>query len=195
MSSVDLSKLTAKSADHSIKRARILYNVNPETTFLPGVDPTLMSLSVGRRKRRLKLAASAGSQPAISSSSTALAMITDSSGPETMKPLSSLPSQGQTTEAKGGAAATSNALTLMPAESEEKKPGGILVVSFSVNYQRLSPISPGSHRILCSLSPTEIKIELTGQNTHSYVACSLEVVNSPVLTLGLGTEYWHGSYQ
>ena len=72
---VELSTLAAKSALHSTKRARILYDVNPHTVFLPSADPTITAASIARRRRRLpKTATHHGSHQ----SSTALTVVTDS---------------------------------------------------------------------------------------------------------------------
>jgi hypothetical protein len=46
--------LAAKSAHNSLKRSRILYAVNPQSTFLPSVDPSILSASIARRKRRVQ---------------------------------------------------------------------------------------------------------------------------------------------
>lgn len=113
--SADLSSLAAKSASHSLKRSRILYDVNAQSAFLPAVDPAIMALSVARRKRRIQPNVTRGSV----GSSTALALVADSE--MGMRPGTST----------SGAATTSTALirTDDPATvSGEQKPGGILVV-------------------------------------------------------------------
>lgn len=48
------SSLAALSAQNSLKRTRILYDVNPQAAFLPGVDPTILQASINRRKRRVQ---------------------------------------------------------------------------------------------------------------------------------------------
>jgi len=80
------SSIAARSAENSLKRARILYDVNPQAAFLPTVDPTILQASINRRKRRLQPQQRQQRQDA---SSNALALITDDMG---MKPL---PSSGK----------------------------------------------------------------------------------------------------
>ncbi|KAG7366402.1 serine/threonine protein kinase [Nitzschia inconspicua] len=46
------ASLAALSARHSLKRARVLYCVDPQSTFLPSTDPAILQASLNRRKRR-----------------------------------------------------------------------------------------------------------------------------------------------
>jgi hypothetical protein len=46
------SSLAALSARHSLKRARVLYAVNPLLAFVPSTDPTIFQDSINRRRRR-----------------------------------------------------------------------------------------------------------------------------------------------
>ena len=48
------SSLAPKSAQNSLKRSRILYDVNPQAAFLPTADPTIVQASINRRKRRVQ---------------------------------------------------------------------------------------------------------------------------------------------
>lgn len=114
---VDLSTLAAKSALHSTKRARILYDVNPHTAFLPSADPVITASSIARRRRRLPPTAVAHHGGA--KSSTALTVMTDST-------------KGVLPDGRQAAPNTSTALIRTGDDSnqgsEEPKAGGILVV-------------------------------------------------------------------
>jgi len=73
--STDLSSQAAKSATHSAKRSRILYDVNPQASFIPAVDPAIMASSIARRKRRIQPGTTQGiGKPG---SGNALALVTD----------------------------------------------------------------------------------------------------------------------
>ena len=50
-----MSTTSASSAENSLKRTRVLYDVNPQAAFLPSVDPTVAQLAFQRRKRRPQL--------------------------------------------------------------------------------------------------------------------------------------------
>ena len=50
-----MSTTSAASAENSLKRTRVLYDVNPQAAFLPSVDPTVAQLAFQRRKRRPQL--------------------------------------------------------------------------------------------------------------------------------------------
>lgn len=41
------------SAKSSLKRSRILYAVNPQTAFIPTIDPVILQQSIDRRKRKI----------------------------------------------------------------------------------------------------------------------------------------------
>jgi hypothetical protein len=78
------SSLAALSAHTSLKRARVLFDVNPYAAFVPTTDPIVAQASLERRIRR--------SQPPQQHSSQALAVIsTDvtTTGPSTSKVSSS----------------------------------------------------------------------------------------------------------
>lgn len=110
------SSLAAISARHSLKRARVLYAVDPQSAFIPSTDPTILQASINRRKRRSSLPTTQteGKQ------SDALAIVTENSGDPTlqMKPVASEASK------------ISSALTIQGngSTTESKKAGGILVV-------------------------------------------------------------------
>ena len=111
------SSIESISAQNSVKRSRILYDVTAETTFLPTTDPTILQASIARRKRRI--------QPKLqqnqAKTSNALTLVTDDSS--TMRPIT----PGTQTNA-----ATSSALALTDEpNSGAGKPqaaSGILVV-------------------------------------------------------------------
>jgi hypothetical protein len=46
------ASLVALSARHSLKRARVLYAVNPSSAFIPSTDPTILQASINRRRKR-----------------------------------------------------------------------------------------------------------------------------------------------
>ena len=74
------ASLAALSAKVSIKRTQVLYNVTPESTFLPSVDKTILQASVNRRKRRLQASARQQQQrKSAGNNSNTLALITDGS--------------------------------------------------------------------------------------------------------------------
>lgn len=50
---VGTSVQSSLSAKKSMKRSRILYARNPETTFIPTTDPIILQNSIDRRKRRV----------------------------------------------------------------------------------------------------------------------------------------------
>jgi hypothetical protein len=101
------SSLAALSALNSLKRSRVLYDVNPQAAFLPGVDPTILQASINRRKRRVQ------PQQQQQQTSNALALVS-----EGMKPL---PSSSSALIRAGDATENS---------SSNSKPTGILVVRF-----------------------------------------------------------------
>lgn len=111
------SSIDSISAQNSVKRSRILYDVTAETAFLPTTDPTILQASIARRKRRL--------QPKLqqnqAKTSNALTLVTDDSN--TMRPI---------TPATQTNATTSSALVLTdePNSGAEKPQAasGILVV-------------------------------------------------------------------
>ena len=119
--STDISTLAAKSAAHSLKRSRVLYDVNPQAAFLPSVDQTIAALSVARRKRRMQPKVS--SQQGSKSTSNALALVSESNV------------GGPTGSHQASGLKTSTALirTQDEAASDEPKAGGILVVSPAVS--------------------------------------------------------------
>mmetsp|Transcript_39567 Transcript_39567/g.112191 ORF Transcript_39567/g.112191 Transcript_39567/m.112191 type:complete len:472 (-) Transcript_39567:33-1448(-) len=118
----DLSSLAAKSASHSLKRSRILYDVNPQAAFLPSVDPVIMASSIARRKRRIQPGAATSQQGRGKSSGSALAMVAGSSN-----------NPAQQVGAMGGKSNTALIRTGddSNAASDEPKMGGILVKSKS----------------------------------------------------------------
>lgn len=118
----DLSSLAAKSASHSLKRSRILYDVNPQAAFLPSVDPVIMASSIARRKRRIQPGAATSQQGSGKSSGSALAMVAGSSN----NPV-------QQVGAMGGKSNTALIRTGddSNAASDEPQMGGILVKSKS----------------------------------------------------------------
>lgn len=63
--------LPALSAKNSMKRARIIFDVNPESAFIPGTDPTILQRSINRRRRRVLVSRDASQQ----FSSSALALV------------------------------------------------------------------------------------------------------------------------
>eukprot|EP00980_Cylindrotheca_fusiformis_P011097 scaffold2553_cov138-Cylindrotheca_fusiformis.AAC.5 len=69
------------SAQNSLKRARILYDVNPEAAFIPRTDQTILQASIARRKR----GARPQQQRDQAASSSALALVTDNTN--TMRPI------------------------------------------------------------------------------------------------------------
>ena len=130
---VELSTLAAKSALHSTKRARILYDVNPHTVFLPSADPTITAASIARRRRRLpKTATHHGSHQ----SSTALTVVTDSA-----MGISSN-DRRPTTNTIGSTALIRTGEDSHQA-TDEPKPGGILVVRSVLVSERNEPETQG----------------------------------------------------
>jgi hypothetical protein len=120
----------AALCQRSLKRTRILYNVTPESTFLPSVDKSILTSSINRRKRRLQ----PRQQQAQGNSSNALALVTD----------------GATTTASTSTGNPSSALVLGGAAAEEansQKQGGILVVRFT-RVAACSNCMTLSHRVL-----------------------------------------------
>jgi ribosomal protein L28 len=113
--STDISLLVAKSASHSSKRTRILFDVNPQAVFIPAVDPNIADISIARRKRRI--------QPNISSqqvksTSNALAVVSESNIGGSMG-----------SPASGFKTSTALVRTHDEGASDEPTAGGILVVS------------------------------------------------------------------
>jgi hypothetical protein len=119
---VDTSSLAAKSAQHSLKRSRILYDVNPQATFLPTVDPTILNASIARRKRRIQPQLRQNQQE--SGSSNALSLVSENGS---MKPLSSSASANPTNTALAVAGGANDNL-------DQQKPEGILTVSFVMAF-------------------------------------------------------------
>lgn len=117
--SLDLSALASRSAEHSLKRSRMLFDVDPQAAFLPSADPTITQLSLARRKRRSRMQGSRKQSP---SSSNALALLTDT-GKASMKP-----------NGAGSESVTSSALVTKADAAHEPNPGGILVVSRELNF-------------------------------------------------------------
>jgi hypothetical protein len=116
------SSLAALSARHSLKRARVLYAVDPQSAFIPSTDPTILQASLNRRKQRTGGVAPKRQQQG--QTSDALAIVTedyaDNSTTIQMKPVAS--------------ERTSTALTVQGGTSqrdETKKSAGILVVRWT----------------------------------------------------------------
>lgn len=107
--------MAAKSAAHSSKRSRILYDVNPQAAFLPSVDPRIAAASISRRKRRLPPGTSNNADG--SGSSTALAIVSEANAGVGIQP---------------GETSTKNTALIRAddtaATNDAPKPGGILVV-------------------------------------------------------------------
>lgn len=204
---VELSTLAAKSALHSTKRARILYDVNPQTVFLPSADPAITAASIARRRRRLPPKAT--HHDGIKSS-TALTVVTDSATkavPDGSQPTTNISSALIRTSDVG---------------SEEPKPGGILVVR-SIVAKRKQHSSFGlvgkartRDQIMCFIPVhfilhsqffcpfcllffpcLEIKIGLQqqSQNPNSDLACTMETCHSAIVPFRMGSKYCHGSHQ
>jgi len=116
MASTDLSSLAALSAKNSLKRTRLIFDVNPTSVFLPSTDPLIEQAAINRRKRRPVIkTAEIGSMEdsTLSKDSMSLALITNGDA-------SSAPSKS------GGAADTSNVLALKTDGDDATKPGSIL---------------------------------------------------------------------
>jgi len=98
----------------------MLYEINPQTAFLPTVDPNIRAMSVARRRRKRQSHSQSQPQTGKNSDSTALAIVSDS--------VSSGAAAGGS---KIGGTQTSTALILTQGESTSDGPakGGILVVS------------------------------------------------------------------
>ena len=147
---VELSTLAAKSALHSTKRARILYDVNPHSVFLPSADPSITAASIARRRRRLpKTLAHHRS----SKSSTALTVVTDSA-------MGISPNDRQPTTSTTASTALIRTGEDSHQASDEPKPGGILVVRCVLVFARNEPEIQGftvhkriSFNILISCRP------------------------------------------
>lgn len=77
------SSIESISAQNSLKRSRILHDVNPQSAFVPMSDPSLLQASINRRKRRVK----PKQQQQQGTSSNALALISDGTSDNTMKPI------------------------------------------------------------------------------------------------------------
>lgn len=132
----DISALAANSAAHSLKRTRILYDVNPQAVFLPSDDPSIMALSIARRRRRVQPSFQRGHEK----SSTALALVTDSgTGVATVD-----------TNKMSSTALIRTEDTTAGLASNESKPGGILVVSVQ------QPVSKPFYPLACYLLLTDI---------------------------------------
>lgn len=116
--STDVSALVAKSAVHSLKRSRILYDVHPQAAFIPSVDPNIEAISIARRKRRIRPTI-ANNQ--VTSTSNALAVISESN--------TGVPSRSQAGTVNSSTALIQSQDTTA---ADESKPGGILVVSRSM---------------------------------------------------------------
>jgi hypothetical protein len=180
--------MAAKSAHNSLKRSRILYAVNPQSTFLPSVDPSILSASIARRKRRVKPQQQQQQQHA-NSGSNALALISNDTTSNTNNAAGST----ALISATGANNTANNAAT------------GILVVRFSgslfLSHPYVMTLSSAFFYVIsfcvlffrCFL--LEIQIHFQSQNPLSHVARSLEIVYRLVFPFGLGSQHCHGSYQ
>ena len=127
------ASLAANSARYSLKRTRLLYDVDAASVFLPAVDPVIRSASVNRRRRRRPTTETATSDAAASNNnSTALVVAKNNNDSSTtMQPLAS----ENTPQPTSGA---STSLVQFQEDTQDKpKPGGILVVRSSCLSMRL----------------------------------------------------------
>jgi len=168
-------KTTIKSisAQNSVKRTRILYDVNAQSAFLPTTDPTILEASIARRKRRI--------QPKVERSqsepSNALTIVTDDSN--TMKPITPVTQSTST---------SSSALVLADdhnsGSEKREKASGILVVRIDIvllHYffrQRTDNVS--------FPTPEINKIQIQSKNSYSRLARTLEAIYSFVITSWMG---------
>jgi hypothetical protein len=174
------SSLAALSAQQSLKRSRVLYDVNPQTTFLPGVDPTILQASINRRKRRVQPQQQQQQRYQQEQGQTnALALVS-----EGMKPL---PASSNVNNNNASSKA------LIRAGDATEKPTGILVVRFWDATRIVIVCLFLTLSLFCFT--VEIEIELQDENPHSDLARSLEIGHCLVVALGLGQKHCHGPYQ
>lgn len=119
----DISTLAPITAAHSLKRARILYDVNPQAAFIPSVDPNIAVASIARQKRCFQHSTS---NTRGTSTSNALAVVSESNAG--FPPVS---------QAVGAKSSTALVITDDAAASNEPNSGGILVVSRSRMEKKL----------------------------------------------------------
>jgi hypothetical protein len=81
------------SAQNSLKRTRVLYDINPQAAFLPSVDPTIAQLAFQRRKRRPQSIVNNNVQQTGNSMALSLQVAPSDAPAATMEPISKHPQQ------------------------------------------------------------------------------------------------------
>jgi hypothetical protein len=183
------SSLAAQSAHISLKRARVLFDVNPYAAFVPTTDPIVAQASLERRIRRSQPPQQyQGLSHPGGSSSQALAVISTSG-----------------TAAPSTSKVSSSTLTIHREDESttDGKSSGILVVSSKTKEAIAAvtkpihpkfPLTPFS-RCYCPLQEIDQEHVVVGQNSNSHLACSLEIIDRLIQSLGVGPKYCHGPDQ
>ena len=146
--SINSSSSASLSAKNSLKRSRILYAINPQTTFIPTTDPIVLQNSIDRRKRQVIRNNIDHRQKSGSNGTLAIVTTTqgdgDNGGALKMKPVSS---SALAIQNKG----TGKEDTKKTILKNNKQGGGILVVSFEILW----------HWIQYRFNPSRILAEIS----------------------------------
>jgi hypothetical protein len=138
------ASVTALSARHSLKRARTVFDVNPQVAFIPKVDPIIAQRSLNRRRRmavQQPPATHDGSQLQHQSNSSALVLVNNQQGDGYSRMEMKTKSGGDLKTKSGGDRSSSMALTTTTMKgginnntvnNVDDKASGVLVVSIVI---------------------------------------------------------------